>query len=917
MAKSGQDKDEAFYGIISLLKEKAEIDISQYKPTTIGRRIQRQMGFQKIENPGEFLKYLEANPSAVKALADDIFIHVTEFFRDAESFQALKENIFPRLIKNRNANANLRLWIPGCSTGEEAYSLAIALFEFREEKNENIDFQIFATDISEQAIEKARSGHYNSDEVDGLSPKQLDKFMERVKDGYKMRKSVRDVCIFSKHDLTRNPPFAKIDLLSCRNVLIYFDHELQKQVMPIFHYSLNADGFLWLGRSEIPTGVSKFFSLIDKTHKIFSRISIATPVGFRFPKNRPTERSDAKRPSSPGAALTDYQREIDRIGFSKYAPTGVVVNTDMEVIQVRGHTAPFLELPSGNPSYNFFKMVKPELLPGIRMAFQAAQKTNAPTRKEDLTYVNDSERRKVNVEVIPVNPQAAPRERHYLIFFEEQKNAKKKSAGNGLKKKKIKSAADDASKDSYIAELLQEIDSMRDYQQTMAEGYEATREELTSSNEELQSTLEEFQSTNEELETAKEEMQATNEELETLNEELNHRNDELAKSEERFRLMVEGVKDYAIFMLDPEGKVATWNEGARRIKGYEPFEIVGRHFSIFYLEEDRKKDKPGWELERATTIGKLEDYGWRVRKNGTKFWANVIITRINDKDGNLIGFSKVTRDLTERRLAEDKLIRANEDLEARVQERTAELAESLKVRDEFLSVASHELKTPLTSLKLQLQITDYNTNPEKNISPTPQELSQSLRIALRQVDSLTNLIENLLDISRVRTGRFTLTPVEVDLSELTKIIVDHLSNQIVAAKIKIELRIENGIKGFWDRHRLEQVITNLLTNAVKYAPASHVVITTKRTENSAFLEVQDTGPGIPADKLTKVFERFERAGASQNVAGLGLGLFIAKKIVESHRGNIQVKSELRKGTQFLIELPLKPNYPADDLAAKE
>jgi len=1025
--------------ILALIHKHTQIDFSEYKLTTVGRRVLRHMKISKKENLEEYLKYLEAKPEAAKDLCDEVFIHVTDFFRDPESFEALKTQIFPRLMKTQISGIPLRIWVPGCSTGEEAYSIAISLLEFAEEQKRAIPFQIFATDISEAAVEKARAGYYEVNQVENISKSRLTNFFDVHKDGYKIKRAIRDSCVFSRHDLTSNPPFAKIDLISCRNVLIYFEQSLQKRVLPIYHYSLNSHGFLWLGRSEAPNGISKLFALTDKTHKIFSKVNTATPLSFRFPTRFSGKTDATEKNTNPNLSAQDYQKEIDRIALSRYAPAGAVINADMEVVQVRGHTAPYLELPIGQPTYNFLKMIRPELLPEVRMTIQTALKTNAVVRKEGLIFIEEHTRRALNIEVVPINPMAPPKERQLLVFFEEVKNKQKKRMlelkSVGKKKEKLRQSK--SAKDLYMAELLQELDSFREYQQSLAEGYEAAQEELTSSNEELQSTLEEYQSTNEELETAKEELQAANEELTTVNDELLVRNDELIRSEERFRHLVEGVREYAIYMLDADGNVVTWNDGARRIKGYDVGEVLGKHVSIFYTDEDQKSRKPQHELEFAISNGRSENEGWRIRKDGSQFWANVVITRINDHDRRLLGFSKVTRDMTEQKKSEKdrfekqsldlrlQQVQENEDqlrtladtmpqlvwianenghifwynqrwfeytgitqiqtenggwekvhhpdhletvkatwancvktgtlfemefplrgadgnyrwflsrglplrnasgnikswfgTDTDIEEQRKirdELSDALQIRDEFLSIASHELKTPLTSLKLQLQMTDRRTRPQYNNMPSASELSQSLIVALRQVDSITDLVEDLLDIARIKSGKFTLSSHSADVSGLIKIVVAQFAEQIKAANVKIEFDVEEKLIGHWDDHRLEQVIVNIIANAIKYAPNSTLRISSHRNGDSAQLVFADTGPGIPESMLPKIFERFERAGASRNVGGLGLGLYIVREIVEAHKGTVHVHSEIGKGTCFTIELPIKPETPSNNENSK-
>jgi len=523
------------------------------------------------------------------------------------------------------------------------------------------------------------------------------------------------------------------------------------------------------------------------------------------------------------------------------------------------------------------------------------------------------DRRLVNIEVIPVKLNSSGKERQFLIFFEEPQQVKRKEKTKNLKSQ-IKPSVEPDSKDAYIAELIQELDSLREYQQSVSEGYEAAQEELTSSNEELQSTLEEFQSTNEELDTAREEMQATNEELSTVNEDLQTRNEELAKSEERFRLLVEAVTEYAIFMLDPNGRISSWNEGARRLKGYERSEILGQHFSKFYLPEDIQRGHPQHELELARKDGKYQEEGWRVRKDGSRFWANVVITRLNDAEGNILGFSKVTRDLTERKLNEEQLKEANESLEQRVELRTLELKaseerlkEALRVRDEFLSIASHELKTPLTALKIEAQLTKKSIESGDKTLLTAERMLAFTEQLDQKVDKLKELVEDMLDIGRIQRGTLTLRPDDTNLSDLIREVGESFRLEIEKQGCQLRLDIEPGIECFCDRSRIEQVILNLLANAAKYGCSGKPIdLSCRREKENAVLIVKDRGMGISKEDQIRIFDRYERAIPSSKISGLGLGLYISKQILTLHQASISVKSEVGEGAEFRIVLPLRP-----------
>ncbi len=380
--------------------------------------------------------------------------------------------------------------------------------------------------------------------------------------------------------------------------------------------------------------------------------------------------------------------------------------------------------------------------------------------------------------------------------------------------------------------------------------------------------------------------------------------EELRRSEERFRFMVSAVKDYAIFMLDPEGLVTSWNEGAKRFKGYEAHEIIGKHFSTFYSKEDIDRKHPEFELKKALDEGRYEEEGWRIRKDGTRFWANVVITRVNDGKGNLLGFSKVTRDLTEKKQNAEQLRLAYENLEKRIQTRTKDLEEALKSRDEFLSIASHELKTPLTSLKLQLQLSQKRIEKEPDSSPLKSGLTKSLHIGVRQVNSLTNLVDDLLDVSRIQTGVLEIHKEFFNLTELAEEILYRFEEQLKQVECVSRTDYDRSIVGNWDKSRIEQVIVNLIQNATKYAPGTEITITTRREKGFGVIEVADKGPGIDSSMSDAIFDRFTRVTSARNIGGLGLGLFITKRIVDLHQGTIKVESAPGKGARFIVCLPL-------------
>jgi PAS domain S-box-containing protein len=390
----------------------------------------------------------------------------------------------------------------------------------------------------------------------------------------------------------------------------------------------------------------------------------------------------------------------------------------------------------------------------------------------------------------------------------------------------------------------------------------------------------------------------------------------LRLSEERFRLLVDAVSDYAIFMLDPQGNVASWNPGAERTKGYRREEILGHHFSRFYPPEDVAAGKCELELRGALEQGRFEDEGWRVRKDGTRFWANVVITPIRSPDGTPLGFAKVTRDLTTRRQAETARLHlaeaqaAQRAAEERARERSqvaqeleamnSKLKAALASRDDFLAVASHELRTPLHILTMQVTSSQFLIESGR---ATDERLKGRLEKAQAELQRLDDLLTKLLDVSRIAAGRLHVEQVEVDLVATTREIVERARDESARSGCPISLIAPGELRGQWDPLRIEQVITNLLSNAMKYGERSPVTIELARIGERVQIVVSDRGLGIdPADR-ERIFERFERAVSPRNVSGFGLGLWIVRQILDSMGGTIRVEGEKGKGSRFIVDLP--------------
>ncbi len=769
------DESQDLQRILRLLGEVTGVDFFHYKSRTLHRRISRRMLLHRLETLADYLAMLVGNPAEVQSLYHDLLINVTAFFRDPDCFETITRKILPRLAAGRSRAHPLRIWVLGCSTGEEAYSLAILVNEFAAGQCMDLPVQLFASDLSERGIEKARSGLYSKNIAEDVSPERLQRFFVETQGGFQVVKAIREMCVFARQNVLADPPFSHLDLISCRNLLIYMEPALQKRLIPMFHYALKPGGYLWLGTSETVSGYDELFQATEPKHKIFARkpgpATIVAPTRSPRVPWEPRHLVPSAGTRNVEDAGVDLQREADRLVAATYAPPGVLVNAALEVLQFRGDTSRYLAQAPGKPSLNVLKMAREGLLDALRTALEECAKRGAPVRQAGARVRTDNGFTGVDLQVLPM--RGGTGDSHtFLVLFESRADGTPSPADSSHRV----GPPQRGDEPDLVARLTDELSATREYMQSLVEQQEAANDEMQSANEEIQSANEELQSVNEELQTSKEEIQSSNEELTTVNDELRHRNDQLDRahsdlsnflaasqlamvmvdtdlrirhfstaagsllkliaadigrpigdlkltldrtdmsalvaqvidttrpcerevqdrferwyslrvlpyrtpdntidgavvllvdieqqkqaqeeiraSEEKYRLLVEGATGVAIMRLDADGRVSGWNTGAERIFGFTESEIAGQHLSLFFVPEDVTEHMPGRELDQARREQPCNDERWLMRKDGTRFWASGTTTALKDEGGNVCGFSKVVRDVTERKRTDEAL----------------------------------------------------------------------------------------------------------------------------------------------------------------------------------------------------------------------------------------------------------------------
>jgi two-component system CheB/CheR fusion protein len=615
--------------ILRLLVSTTGVDFAQYRETTLFRRIQRRIVLNRAENFESYVETLEKNPAELEALYQDILIHVTSFFREPEVFEDLRKSVFPNLVDDRERDDPIRIWLPGSSTGEEVYSVAISLFEFLKTSPVRPAVQIFGTDVSQRVIEKARNGIFGESIESEVSPERLRSFFTKIDRGYRINKSIRDMCVFARQDVTKDPPFSKMDLISCRNVMIYFEPGLQYRLVPLFHYALKSEGFLLLGSAESIGRFSHLFEVVSQKSKLFrkragnkhSAVSRGAPAPVLSPaKAYGPEELEGSR---------DITRKTDKALIDRFSPPALVVDKNLQILQFRGAVTPYLQPASGRASLHLFNMTVPVLEFELRSLIEQASSSQTAVRREGLQIEVGGTTQMFSLDVVPVGG-ATDQGAFFIITFKSQPSAAPETS----------SQHDDGVQRLRIAELESELVAAREHVQSVIDEREVANEELRSANEEIQSSNEELQSTNEELETAKEELQSTNEELITLNEELRHTNLELGEVNNDLLNLLRSV-NIPVVMVDRDLRIRRFTPAAHKSLKLIPSD-VGR--SITDLQPDIKIPEIGNQIREV--IDSLVTKEIEVQDTAGR-WCSLLIRPYEALENKISGAILILFDIEE------------------------------------------------------------------------------------------------------------------------------------------------------------------------------------------------------------------------------------------------------------------------------
>jgi two-component system CheB/CheR fusion protein len=857
LANQITENDEAsLVKIHDLIQLHTPLDFSDYKRPTLIRRIVNRMTKNNMTVLEEYAAYLKANPAEIKTLSREFLIGVTQFFRDKEAFEVLQEKVIPEIIENKLQVDILKVWVVGCTTGEEAYSIAILISEHLSAQKKYLEVKIFASDIDKAALLHASKGEYPERIERDVSKERLNKFFTKTGQHYKVKESIRKMIIFADHDIVKQPPYGKIDLISCRNLLIYMNPILQKKILSSLYFCLNLGGFLFLGPSESLGEIKKSFSEVDKKWRIFKSIESArnlrdttytTPGRDRQLINRKI--SELPQSSKADTNLTAMTL-TSLLEVSDY-DAGVWVDTNFEIKQSYGNYEKYLIPKMFN--FNLLEML-PEALSivtstTVRKAIKSKKK-----QTQNVKFKKDEQMRSTDVFVKPFLSEQSSSKSLILVMYNET-NAEK------AVESEIEVFEMEAQTKHYIedmreelAEKNQELEGVYKELEISNDNISAYNEELISSNEEMQSTNEELQSVNEELQTVNTEYQLKIRELANLNDDMNN----YFKSTISAQLYVDS--DLILRKFTPS---AIKQINLKESDLGRPLSDISTNIRFSTLIDD---------LEKITSTGDSIDK--EVQTMDGRWYHMMALPYVKQADNLPDGVNIAFHDITELKKVQDKLSRINAD------------------HDTFIYAVSHDLRGPLHNLGALI------SNFKESLTSPSEETTELVTMLDISTRNLTSIILELTDIAKIESEMDEYD--SINIQQLLKEVQDSIRVELVSSKAQIHLDIEEP-EILFSKKSLRSILFNLLSNSIRYRSQDRqltITISTKKSGDYIVLSVADNGQGIAENEKKRIFGAFQRAHTK--LEGLGVGLFLAKKAIINGGGDIKVESELGKGSVFKV-----------------
>jgi chemotaxis methyl-accepting protein methylase/signal transduction histidine kinase/chemotaxis response regulator CheB len=876
--------------IFSLLRNDYGIDFSHYKPNTVARRIERRLSLNHAIDLDDYVERLRTDTAELNSLYRDLLIGVTRFFRDREAFEQLERRVIPQLLADKHAHDELRVWVAGCATGEEAYSLAILLHEQVQLLGRPVQVKIFATDVHRASLEIAGAGVYNEDSLSELTSARLQRYFVKKSDGYQVVSDLRQMIVFAQHNLIKDAPFTKLDLITCRNLLIYLQPLAQKKVLSLFHFALKTGGMLFLGPSESPGELAAEFDSVDEHWKFYrKRRDIRLPADLRLPLSlAPAHVRLAAPAHNAGNFDAPLLAAYDRL-LEEYMPPGLLVTDRRQLVHAFGSAGQFLRYRDGRPTTDILDLLDGDLKLVLAGALQRAAKDQAPVVYRGVRVRTAKGDEVLTVAIKPIFNRHSNLT-HLFISLE--------SAGNVPATSKLPTEIDvDIASREHVSSLESELRYTR-------ENLQATIEELETSNEELQASNEELVASNEELQSTNEELHSVNEELYTVNAEYQKKISELTEMTDDMDNLLRST-DIGTIFLDRNLCIRKFTPQIGRAFDLLPHDIGRRidSFSHNICHPDLLHD-----VATVLTDGRPIEKDVQDRQGNWYFLRLLPYRSHSTIEGVVLSLI----DISKRKSDEESIVRYATELETANRELQESLARqrqaeedargAVQLRDQFLAILSHELRNPLAAVLNASLLLECEDLDEKS-------LREACGAIGRQSQQMARLLDDLLDVSRITRNKIEIRKRVVDLCQTTRDAIEAVRPSLDRRDVVLKVELpDEPVWVFGDPARLQQIQANLLTNAIKFTPsAGKVVLNIARDGGEAVLRIRDTGVGVPPSMRERIFDLFVQLDGAlgRSDGGMGVGLTLVRALVLLHDGKVSVESEGEgKGSEFIVRLPL-------------